>query len=137
MEYVEFLKALKPILKKHDGKVFGKRFESDLKAVMPGAYISHYAGLQYIYLDKDTRQHVGWDKRPIEAARVCGEIDRTIEHQLKSNAKRANDLKNINEIKNKFKQLKELIEFCDELHHETREELKKEFDLDFKTYFRG
>ena len=136
MTYIEFLQNLKSVLKKHDNKVFGKRFEKDLQDIIPDAYISSSIGLQYVYCG-EFRAHIGWDKRPIEAERVCLELDRIIENQKESDEKRQTDLKNIKFIRAKFEQLKELIEACDKLHYETKNELKKEFDIDFKTYFTG
>jgi len=133
---IEFLKAIIPVVQKHDGKVFGKRFETDLKGVLPKAYISSYAGLQYVY-NGDDRCHIGWDKRPIEASRLVLEITKQIEHYIESDKKQQNDLENIEHLRGKFYLLKAQIEELDDLHYEIKNQLKKEFDLDFKTYYRG
>lgn len=133
---IDFLNAIKPVIEKHDGKGFGKRFETDLKAVLPEAYISNYAGLQYVYY-KDDRCHVGWDKRPIEAQRLIHEINKQIENYLESEQKLLNAVNNLDDLRNKFAALKRQIEELDEIHYDIKNQLKKEYDLDFKTYYRG
>ena len=120
---------------KHDGKVFGKRFENDLKVVFPKAYISHYAGLQYVY-NGDERVHIGWAKQPIDAKRVCSELDKQIEYQKESQIKKDLDLKNLDKIELKMHQLKTLINELEDVNFELKESLKKKYDIQFKSYYR-
>ncbi len=133
---IDFLNAIKPVIQKHDGKVFGKRFETDLKSVIPEAYISNFAGLQYIYCIDD-RCHIGWDKSPIDAQRLIPEINKQIENCLDSEQKLLNAVNNLDDLRNKFAALKQQIEELDEIHYDIKNQLKKEYDLDFKTYYRG
>lgn len=135
MNTIELLTSLMPIIQKHDQKVFGKRFENDLKAVHPKAYISSYAGLQYIYIG-DERVHIGWDKQAIDAKRVCAELEKQIEYYKESQIKKAQDASQIDTIKAKFEQLKTLINELDDVNFELKNELKSQYDIDFKTYYR-
>ena len=140
MNYIEFLEAIKTVLPKHNGKVFGKRFETDLKALNKDIYISSYAGLQYVYLNTNNdnfRCHIGWSKGPIDSQRVSTEIDKTIEYQKQSALQKAANLNDMDAIEAKFQKLKDLILDLNELHFEVKESLKKKYDLDFKTYYRG
>lgn len=135
-KYIKFLQDMKVIVQVHDGKVFGLRFKKDINVVYPDAWIDSNYGLQYVYLDRDTRLHIGWSKRPIEAARLITEIDRMIAYEIESNQKKSSEAAKMPELKQKFEQLKELINELDELHYDIKSGLKKEFDIDFKTYYR-
>ena len=135
-EYIKFLQDMKAIIQKHDGKVFGLRFKKDINAVYSSAWIDSNYGLQYVYLDRDTRLHIGWDKRPIDATRLMAEIDRTIAYQIESNNKLDAEMSQLDTIKDKFKQLTSLIYELDELHCDIKSDLKKEYSVDFQTYYR-
>ncbi len=137
LEYAQVIKNLLPIIKKHDGKAFGKLFEKDIKKLYPNAWISGNIGLQYIYLTKDNTIHIGWDKRPIEFERLNKDLNRQIESTIEHQAQIDNENKKIKQIELKFFKLTELIHELDDLSFETKDKFKKQFDIDFKTYYRG
>lgn len=150
MTYIEFLKATLEVIKRHDGKVFGKVFEKDLKkSINSKIYTSNFADLQYINLmnpnteslrldtDNHFRLHVGYGKNPINATRLALEIEKQIAYEIESQNKKESNLSKIDELESKFLQLKALIEELNELHFEVKDQLKKKHDIDFKTYYRG
>lgn len=137
LEHIKAIKDILPIIEKHDGKVFGKLFEKDIKKIYPDAWISNYAGLQYVHLTKEDRIFIGWDKRPIDFQRLNIDLNKQIESMLETQNQIDSENKKMKQIEAKFFKLTELIHELDDLSFENKDKLKKQFDIDFKTYYRG
>lgn len=137
LEHIKAIKDILPIIEKYDGKVFGKLFEKDIKKIYPDAWISNHIGLQYIYLTKEDRIFIGWDKKPIDFQRLNIDLNKQIESMLETQNQIDSENKKMKQIEAKFFKLTELIHELDDLSFENKDKLKKQFDIDFKTYYRG
>ena len=117
-EYNDLLNKLKPIIQKHNQKVFGKRFEKDLQAVFPKAYINIVANnLKYVFFNNNDQDRffMGYTQEPIDAEKLLKDIDAQIKNNTEASNKLNDELKDHKNINKKFQKLQSLIAELDEL----------------------
>lgn len=143
---VEILKLIGPVIKKHNLKPFAKRFKNDLESVFkPLGYnvaLDSSSTLLNVYIyktwDQRERVFIGHGKIDFET------FERNVKGQVEYAVKASNELQaylvdqsRLDQVQVMGQSLKALIEQIDSMPYQVREELKKQFDFDFKNYYRG